>query len=367
MRRILWGTWLLGIIWFSAHQGAFGLSGQPSIPFFGGLGPLEKRFFDDAADGRLDEFSLLDTALIAGGVDDVRTLRHYEARLAAFVKELRRSGKVTGSPRRKAEAIFRFMHRRILHAGYGVDCTDLRIALDQGRFNCISATVLYNCLADEFGLRVCGVEMPGHATSRLSLRGGSIDVETTCPSWFRLIDDPKRQAAAVKKTVGTISAKARSQAREVSPIEIAAMVYYNRGVDLLARDRFREAAVANAKALRLDPASSTARGNLLATLNNWSIALSSANQYAEAVDLLRQGLAFAPAYEAFALNYVHVHHQWVEELCRTGRYREALEVLAQAATKAPDRAYFRRAPLEVHRRWTRAVAGKQKTEKPQSK
>ena len=117
----------------------------------------------------------------------------------------------------------------------------------------------------------------------------------------------------------------------------------------------------------MDPASSTARGNLLATLNNWSIALSSANQYAEAVDLLRQGLAFAPAYEAFALNYVHVHHQWVEELCRTGRYREALEVLAQAATKAPDRAYFRRAPLEVHRRWTRAVAGKQKTEKPQSK
>ena len=65
----------------------------------------------------------------------------------------------------------------------------------------------------------------------------------------------------------------RSKAREVSPIQMAAMIYYNRGVDLLAEKRFAEAAAANAKALRLDPANATARGNLLATINNWSIEL----------------------------------------------------------------------------------------------
>ena len=35
------------------------------------------------------------------------------------------------------------------------------------------------------------------------------------------------------------------------------MIYYNRGVDLLAEKRFAEAAAANAKALRLDPTNAT--------------------------------------------------------------------------------------------------------------
>ena len=43
------------------------------------------------------------------------------------------------------------------------------------------------------------------------------------------------------------------EARQVSPIQLAAMIYYNRGVDLLGEKRFAEAARANAKALRLIP------------------------------------------------------------------------------------------------------------------
>lgn len=103
------------------------------------LSVLEQQLFTDAADGRLDDFSLLGAALIASGVDDPSTIRHYEERVAGWASELRKQGCLDHAPRQQAEAIFAFLHRRILHGGYHIECSDLRQALDEGRFNCVSA------------------------------------------------------------------------------------------------------------------------------------------------------------------------------------------------------------------------------------
>jgi tetratricopeptide (TPR) repeat protein len=262
---------------------------------------------------------------------------------------------VSSQPARQAEAIFAFMHRQILR-GYDLGHTDLRRVLDDGRFNCVSATVLFNYLAGELGLDCRGLEMPGHAMSRLVLPDATLDIETTCPQWFHLMGDPKLRESAAAKATGTAAAADRSLAREVSPIQMAAMIYYNRGVDLLAEKRFAEAAEVNAKALRLDPQNATARGNLLATINNWSIELGNSQHFAEAVGLLRQGLAMDAKFAAFAQNYVHLHHQWVDHLCQAGHFEEALDILSRAVAEMPDREYLRRAQSEVHERWAKAVA-----------
>ena len=134
------------------------------------------------------------------------------------------------------------------------------------------------------------------------------------------------------------------------------MIYYNRGVDLLNGKRFAEAARANAKAVRLDPRNATARGNLLATINNWAIDLGNSQRFAEAVNLLRRGLATDAKFEPFAQNYVHVHRQWVERLCRESRFEEACNVLSRARAEMPGRDYLRRAKDEVRQRWAKAVA-----------
>jgi tetratricopeptide (TPR) repeat protein len=295
---------------------------------------LEERLFADAADGRLDEFTPLNAALVAGGIDNVDALRKYERKAKALVEELRSSKTLTGSPRRQAEAIFEFMHRRVLCGGYDLAYTDLRRVMDEGRFNCVSATVLFNYLAGELGLDCRGLEMPGHAMSRLVFSDGRIDVETTCPRWFSL-GEPKDRVAATSKAIGSAAFADLSKAREVTPIQLAAMIYYNRGVDLLAEKRFAEAAAANAKALRLDPGNATARGNLLATINNWSIELGNAKRFAKAVELLRQGLAMDPKFEAFSQNLTHVHSQWAEQLIREGRFEEAKRIKAQASAMPP--------------------------------
>jgi tetratricopeptide (TPR) repeat protein len=322
---------------------------------------LESRLFADAADGQLHELSPLEAALVASGIDTVDSLRHYEQKAAALVGQLRSSTALAGTPREQVAAIFGFLHEHVLRGGYDLAYTDLRRVLDNGRFNCVSATVLMNYLAGQLGLDCRGLEMPGHAMTRVRLADGVLDIETTCPHWFHLRDDSWQPSVALTKTVGAAAAGDRSKAREVSPVQMAAMIYYNRGVDMLNEKRFAEAARANAKALRLDSQNATARGNLLATVNNWAIDLGNSQHFTDAVDLLRRGLAMDAKFEPFAQNYVHVHRQWVDELCRENRFEEASKVLSRATAEMPGHDYLRKAQNEVRERWAKAVAAAPKT------
>jgi tetratricopeptide (TPR) repeat protein len=356
------GAWALVVLWAAvaaadtAPDGSAACRSATEVRF---QSALEERLFGDAGDGRLDQFSPLGASLVAGGVEDGDTLRRYEQKAQSLADELRRSGTVAGTPRRQVEAIFEFLHRRVLRGGYDLSCTDLRRTLDAGRFNCISATVLFNYFAVVCGFECRGLEMPGHAMSRVVLSDGAVDVETTCARWFSA---GGRATAAVPRAPLPHGAYAdsdangdRAKAREVSPIQLAAMVYYNRGVDLLGQRRFSEAAVLNAKALRLDPANTLVRGNLLATLNNWSIALGDEGRFAEAIGLLRQGFVIDRTFAPLTQNFIHVHHQWIEHLCREGRVDEALALLSRAAAEMPECEYFRSAQDEVRDRRVKAA------------
>jgi hypothetical protein len=325
---------------------------------------LEQRLFDRIEDGRFGEFSLLEAGLIAGGVDRRDELRRYCQRFDRLVASLRDSGKVRGTPRQRAEVLFAFLHESILRGGYDLQASDLRQTFDRGRFNCVTASLLFNCLAERFDLKAVGLEIPGHAMSRLELPAETLDIETTCPRWFALLDQPSAaggpQWGAAPRAQTAIAvqaapparqaAKERRPPRQVSDVELVATIYYNRGVDLLAEKRFAEAAAANAKAVRLDPKNATAKGNLLATINNWAIDLGTSGEYEKAAELLRLGLATDPGYEAFRTNYVQLFRQWSEHLCHSGRYEDAARLLAQAAEEQPDEKFFHEAAVEVLRR-----------------
>jgi len=331
------------------------------------LSELEQRLFDQIHDGSFGEFSLLEAGLIAGGVDRQDELRRCCTRFDEMVESLRRSGKVRGTPRERAEAVFAFLHQSILSGGYHLQSSDLREVFDRGRFNCVTASLLFNCLAQRFDLKAVGLEVPGHAMSRLELPDETLDIETTCPRWFALHERPAAAASpplgartptgreTIVQAESAVRAAARSAEirlqplRQVSEVELVATIYYNRGVDLLAKKRFADAAAANAKAVRLDPDNATAKGNLFATINNWAIELGTSGNYEKAAELLRLGLAADPSYEAFRSNYVRLFRHWSEHLCRSGRVDEALRLLAQAAKEEPDETSFREAAIEILR------------------
>jgi tetratricopeptide (TPR) repeat protein len=347
----VWGLWVFAST--TIAQADYGPAAAPKSE-------LEQRLFAEAAKGRLDALSPLAAALVASGVEDAGSLCRYQQRAAAFADELRQRQSPAGTQRQQVEAVFEFMHRRILRGGYDLAYTDLRRTLDEGRFNCLSATVLFDYLAGELGIECRAVEMPHHVISRVRLPDHTLDIETTCPRWFQNMPrsggDGPTGGITVRQTGLDFQNKQSGPScgggREVSPIQLAAMIYYNRGVDLLVAKRFAEAADANASALRLDPQNAVARGNLLATLNNWSIALGEAGQYAAAIGRLRQGLAIDPTFAALTQNYVHYHCRWAGQLSQAGRLDEAIAILSRAASEMPDREDLSQAVAELRQRQT---------------
>jgi len=165
--------------------------------------------------------------------------------------------------------------------------------------------------------------------------------------------DPARRAELVAKTTGfrRDAESVKGRCREVSGVGLVATIYYNRGVDLLMQKDYPRAVKANVKALWLDPSSETARGNLLATVNNWAIAEGSAGRYGVAAGLLRTGLAVDSGFRAFHANFVHVHRQWIDALCREGRFEQSCALLRSARRDLPGEPWFAQTLSSVYRRW----------------
>jgi tetratricopeptide (TPR) repeat protein len=155
-------------------------------------------------------------------------------------------------------------------------------------------------------LPTVAVECTAHVYSAVIVQGKRLDVETTCPDWFDL--DPR----AASRPAAVVAARAAgSEEREIGPCGLVAIVYYNRGIDLLEQRRYSAAIAANAKALRMDRGSMAARGNLLASVNNWAISEGESGHYDAAARILESGLRLAPTHELFQTNYAWVRRQQV--------------------------------------------------------
>ena len=139
------------------------------------------------------------------------------------------------------ELIHRLLHQRLLHGGYDANATDLAGTFDTGVYNCASATLLFVALAEQLNLNAHAVELPGHVRAVIDCGDKSCEVEATCPAWSGAVRWLSSSASRERQ---------RPEAgREVSPLGLLAMIYYNRGVDAVYHSRYAEAVTANRKAL----------------------------------------------------------------------------------------------------------------------
>jgi tetratricopeptide (TPR) repeat protein len=262
--------------------------------------PLEAETFQAAAaESPADRHWLLPAALAAAGERDEARIERAVRKVETWGEELSRSVESESDVPRRAAIVLEFLHARVLQGGYRPDANDLSATIEGGGYNCVSSTVLFQCLAEHCGLQVSAAESPGHVYSVIHSPSGPFDVETTCREWFSSVaaaKDPRPSAAS----------------RELTTLGLAALVYYNAGVDHLAARRFEAAIAANLKALQLDPANSAARSNLLAGLNNWALDLNDRQDFAGAVRLLEHGLRIAPEHRPFNINRDAVQQRWSE-------------------------------------------------------
>lgn len=217
--------------------------------------------------------SLLSEALAAEGI--VEPARHalyaglVEQYVAVFLAE-----SPTTDPAARAAELRLFLHANVLRGKYQPTADSVAHALAGGDYNCLSATLIFNVLAQRVGLPVQAVETTAHVQSVLLLPGREQWLETTRPTGnvtppvdvFRRLDDR----------------------------QLVALIHYNQGVDALAAGRFDLAVVANRRALAHDSDHQPSQANLAAALNNWAVACWRAGDRQQAAVLLSQGLRIAP-------------------------------------------------------------------------
>lgn len=352
-----------------------------SLPYYllvRNVEPLEADLLDDARDGTWDSFELFTAALIAEGNTETEALRNYKLQMDRIVSRINAEAKADSklfSKEDLTKKIFTSLHGDVLKGRYDINCTDLGQVLETGNYNCVSATVMFNVIAQRLGLDVCGLEMPGHALSRVKLANGEyIDLETTCANWFSLKDATARRSATMEKVarpapLGTGYANAQplgnartsddsgirnqveanqvaelsditKKLREVSPVQLVAAIYYNQGVDRINEGRYAEALILNAKANQLDPENETVWKHILAPINNWAIEYAKQKRYNVAAKLLDEGRKIDPEYENFKLNQLHVYFHWMQALGEAKRYQDAEIVFAQANARLPENPYL---------------------------
>lgn len=243
----------------------------------------QQRLLADAADGACDEHTLLSAALVAGGTEDLEQIQRYETRVEELVRLVRPSLLAEIGSDDTAllnlKTLHQFLYQNVL-LQYDANVTNLAALLDDGTYNCVTATALFVIVGERLGLPLAAVQMPGHVRCALQIGDRSCEFETASP-------------------VFAVAGPRAANRRTLRDHELVATFYFNRGHALHERGQFEAAVEAQAAALALDPHCLAAHDNLLAILNNWAVARAQAGDHAQAAKILDAASKFAPGYEPY--------------------------------------------------------------------
>ena len=304
--------------------------------------PDEESLFEDARDGRFDEWSFAEAALLASGVQDPQQRKRYLEKLDKLEKSAHNATSDYTKPFQKGEALLKWMHHGPLASGYISKQTDLSTLLDTKTYNCVSSATFFNIMARRLGLDARAIEVPDHAFSIVYDGSQHADVETTTLSGF----NPSRNRNALQDFVNKtgfsyIPERNRNKRREIGESGLIAVTYYNHGVALTEDKQYYEALIWYFRALSLDPNFKSAVKNVLSVLANWSVQLVEDKKFEQATDVLSLGLELAPADRTLLHNQKFVWHKRVDATIEAGDINGALALLKEAEKTTSDTSFLK--------------------------
>jgi len=244
----------------------------------------------------------------------------------------------------RAAWVFQSMHDRLLTGKYDEDQNALSVALLEGNYNCVSATILYQVLTDRAGLPTVAMQTRGHVWCRLLSRP-ELDVETTCATWFLLEPHDQGQSSAVQSA---------DQARTLSARGLAAKIPYNKASLAAAEGDYPSAMEYLDFALRLDPQDEAALRNRSAILNNWAVACigqKDSRTALEILDRMQEQRSHDPDLEE---NRRKIIDAVIDQWCHQGRYAESLKLLQGQSEMTSSRHTVR----SIYQQWMQDAASR---------
>ena len=150
------------------------------------LTALEQQLVEDFQDnGRLDRLTLAQASLVVSGATDREALRLWQGRyeeIRGLVAE-RLARERLPTEEAQARTVFQTLHDTVF-TDYATNQVSVLILLEEGTYNCVSATLLFNSLLEDLNIRTAAVDLPSHTYSVLWVDGKRMEVETTHPMGF---------------------------------------------------------------------------------------------------------------------------------------------------------------------------------------
>lgn len=242
----------------------------------------------------LTDREIAEMILLASGDTDVAPLQVHLEQLDELTREARAAIDTCPSAAEKAERLLAFLHKRVLSQGYEARQSSLAVALNEGKFNGLSATALYHLVGQRLGLSLQVLEAPNlpfpHALAILVDGERRIPIETANLQGFNLRDKANPQPGVAN--LGQIDL---AQARELDNLGLALAIYNSRALDLAKKGEHLDATILRFTMLALSPANQDLQKSADGALTRWIAALETAKKFDAAQAVGRLGLGIAQA------------------------------------------------------------------------
>ena len=271
-----------------------------------------------------DAYSLKEGALLASGVAP-EFLGGYLAQISNFEEQVRPQV----SNKNKIETayiLFQEMHRKLLKQ-YNAPSTTLDVLLKTGKYNCLSSSVLYCVLLEDFGIPYQAAVLPTHVFTILDDNGSEIDVENTTPYGFNIGTNRDAQEIFRKQT-GFEYSTDRKIRETVGKKGLIAYTYGNiAGYTVVQQGPALSIFQNAAKSVAVYDGAWYLYTNVVAGYSIYSYYLiTEKKNYELALNICEEALLNYPMKDIIVSNYYATLDLYLDELINRGRYEQSFNV-----------------------------------------
>ncbi len=291
--------------------------------------PIDPLFvYENTSDLTAQEIICVGIAFSGGDPDSSQGARDYQTflGLAAKVLEYKNLPQIE-----QAEKVLSVMYGNLL-TRYKSDQTKLDVALQNGTYNCVSASILYLALAKTLGLNVKVQRTPSHAFCSVYVDGKKIDVEATNPSGF----NPGTKKMLDEKRYFVVPKKYYNSRHEISDRMAVSLIARNISANSSNRKDYKTAIsfAATRYVFMKDEVGpdNDALKDFTSVLSNYTAYLTGKKQFQPAVIWCEYVQERWPQVDLSA-DYDTAVYNYVAVLCNANRADEALDFYVPRKTK----------------------------------
>ncbi|MDZ7263765.1 MAG: hypothetical protein ONB16_04220 [candidate division KSB1 bacterium] len=211
---------------------------------------LSDQLLADIEDGELDNFSRIEAAFLIAANNDSAQWQQGLMWFHGLVEDVRQKNIIGFDKVPSAEKLFLYLHTTwLIH--YQREATTLFDIMERKAFNCVSATVLYNLLGDEVGLKTEAFETPTHVYSIFTNIAEQVMVENTNSMGFNIMKNLQRYSEylrqyypeneALKIGLDRLYAYENSHGRRINNTELLGLIAYNLAIFWAEKKNFEQA------------------------------------------------------------------------------------------------------------------------------